>query len=68
MADIVGVQEIRWDGSGTKPAGEYIFFYGKGNENHEFGTCFFVHKRMISIVERAEFVSDMMSFIILRGY
>jgi hypothetical protein len=22
----------------TKPAGEYTFFHGKGNENHELGT------------------------------
>jgi hypothetical protein len=29
--DLVGVQEVRWEGSGTAPAGEYIFFYGKGN-------------------------------------
>jgi hypothetical protein len=36
--DLVGVQEIRWEGSGTVPAGEYTFFYGKGNENHELGT------------------------------
>jgi hypothetical protein len=34
----VGVQDVRWDGGGTEPAGEYIFFYGKGNENHELGT------------------------------
>jgi hypothetical protein len=33
--DFVGVQEVRWEGSGTAPAGEYTFFYGKGNENHE---------------------------------
>jgi hypothetical protein len=26
--DFVGVQEVRWDGSGTEPAGEYTFFYG----------------------------------------
>jgi hypothetical protein len=32
--DLVGVQEVRWEGSGTEPAGEYTFFYGKGNENH----------------------------------
>jgi hypothetical protein len=29
--DLVGVQEVRWEGSGTEPAGEYTFFYGKGN-------------------------------------
>jgi exonuclease III len=28
--DLVGVQEVRWEGSGTVPAGEFIFFYGKG--------------------------------------
>jgi hypothetical protein len=31
--DLVGVQEVRWDRGGTKPAGKYTFFYGKGNEN-----------------------------------
>jgi hypothetical protein len=30
--DLVGVEEVRWEGNGTKPAGEYTFFYGKGNE------------------------------------
>jgi exonuclease III len=33
----VGVQEVRWDGGGTEPAGEYTFFYGKGNENQRRG-------------------------------
>jgi hypothetical protein len=33
--DLVGVPEFRWEGGGTEPAGEYTFFYGKGNENHE---------------------------------
>jgi hypothetical protein len=36
--DLVGVQKVRWDGSGTERVGEYTFFYGKGNENHELGT------------------------------
>jgi hypothetical protein len=29
--DLVDLQEVRWDRGGTEPAGEYIFFYGKGN-------------------------------------
>jgi exonuclease III len=32
--DLVGVQEVRWEGSGTEPAEEYTFFYENGNENH----------------------------------
>jgi len=35
--DVVGVQEVRWDKGGTVRAGDYDFFYGKGNENR--GGC-----------------------------
>jgi hypothetical protein len=37
-------------------------------ENHELGTGFFVHKRVIPTVKRAEFVSDRISYIVLRGH
>jgi hypothetical protein len=65
--DLMGMQEVRRQGSSTEPAEEYTFFYGKGNENQELGTDSFVHKRITSTVKRVEFVSDRMLYIILTG-
>jgi hypothetical protein len=63
----VGVQEVRWDKERTVRAGDYTFFYGKGNENHQFRTGFFVHQGIVPAVKKVEFVSDRMSRIVLRG-
>jgi hypothetical protein len=31
--DLVRVQQVRWESGCTEPAGEYTFFYAKGNDN-----------------------------------
>jgi hypothetical protein len=66
--DLVGIQEVRWDGVCTERAAEYTLFCGKGNENNELGTSFLVHKRIASAAKRVEFVSDRLTYIILRGH
>jgi hypothetical protein len=57
----LGQLQKKYQGGGTEPAGEYTFFYVKGNENHELGKGIFVHKRIISAVNRVEFFNDRMS-------
>ena len=60
--DLVGVQEVRWDREGTVRAGDCNFFNGK-----EMKIINWEHHRIVSAVKRAEFVSDRVSYMFLRG-
>jgi hypothetical protein len=66
--DLVGELEVRRESISTAPAGECTCFYGKGNENHEFGTGFVLHEKIVSTVKIIKFVNDRISYIVLRGH
>jgi len=64
--DLAGVQDVWWVNEDTLRAGDFNFFNGKGNEN-QLGRGYFVDHRIVSAVKRVEFVSDRLSYVVMRG-
>jgi hypothetical protein len=46
--DLVGVQEVRWEGEGYQTVDIYTFFYGNGNDNDHLPTGFFIDNNYFS--------------------
>jgi hypothetical protein len=64
---LVSVQEVRWDKGGTVRDRDCNFFYGRGNEKSSIWNKIFTHYRLVSAVNRVEFVNGRMSYIVLRA-
>jgi hypothetical protein len=58
--DLVGVQDVTWEKGRIEQAEDCTFFYGQGDGDHQLGTGFFIHKKIVSAVRRVEFVSGSM--------
>jgi hypothetical protein len=61
----MGVQEVEWEKSGSERAEDHTVLHGEGNGDHQLGTGFFVHKRIVWARRRVVFISDRMSYMIL---
>jgi hypothetical protein len=64
--DLVGVQEMRWEGGGTEPKEEYTFFYGKENANHELGKSFLYIRELYQQLRGLSLL--VIRYTILRGH
>jgi hypothetical protein len=66
--DLVAIQEVRWDSSGSEVADHCTFFVGNENVNHCLGTGFFIQKGIRLEVKRIKFISNRMPCIVLGGH
>jgi len=55
----MGVQKVRWDKGGTVKAGDSIFSMEMKRKS-SIGNKIFVHRRIVSAVKTAQFVSRRM--------
>jgi len=53
----VSVEGVSWDKDGDEPTDDYTPSCGNGNANHHVGIDIFVHKGIISAVQRTEYVT-----------
>ena len=64
--DSVVVEEVIGDKVCAVRARDYNFFY-KGRNEYQLGRGFFVDHKNVLAVKRVEFVSDVISYLVLRG-
>jgi hypothetical protein len=62
--DLMAVQEV----SGNQAADDYTLFYGNRKDNHHLRREFFVHKAIISAVQRVELINGRMTYVTQRGH
>ena len=63
----MGVHEVRWDKKWQCKRKGLYFFLRKRKLKSSIGNRIFVHHRIVSAIKREEFVSDRMTYIVLRG-
>ncbi|PSN57217.1 hypothetical protein C0J52_05015 [Blattella germanica] len=63
---IAAIQEVRWPGEGSQESGKFTLYYG-GATKPQFGTGFLVRRNILSAIRDIKFVSDRISYIILKG-
>jgi hypothetical protein len=65
--DLVGVEEVGWEKVGTEYQRITYFSMDKEMQIVSKGICFFVRKKIESAFRKVWFISDRLSYIILRS-